>query len=146
MEVIINYYAVLAATLAAIVLGSLWYGPLFGKIWMKEVGVTNEMADEFRKDKKKMRGMYRSYLLMAIASLIMVYVQVHSLAFAMTYLNISGVNAALQGAFWNWLGFVMPVSLAGVLWENKSWRWWFITAGYYLVALVIISLIIVLWP
>ena len=35
----INWLAVIAATVVAFVLGGLWYGPLFGKAWMKEMGV-----------------------------------------------------------------------------------------------------------
>jgi hypothetical protein len=34
----INWLAVLVATVIYMVLGALWYGPLFGKAWMKAVG------------------------------------------------------------------------------------------------------------
>jgi hypothetical protein len=36
----INYWAVLAAALFTIALGFLWYGPLFGKSWMRHARVT----------------------------------------------------------------------------------------------------------
>lgn len=35
----INLWAVLVAAVSAFVLGGLWYGPLFGKAWMRESGV-----------------------------------------------------------------------------------------------------------
>jgi hypothetical protein len=35
----INWVAVLASTVAAFILGGLWYGPLFSKPWMREMGV-----------------------------------------------------------------------------------------------------------
>src|SRR5271169_507309 len=35
----INWIAVAAATIAAFALGGLWYGPLFSKPWMREMGV-----------------------------------------------------------------------------------------------------------
>ncbi len=35
----INWIAVVASTIAAFVLGGLWYGPLFSKPWMREMGV-----------------------------------------------------------------------------------------------------------
>ncbi len=38
----INYLAVLVSTVLAFVLGALWYGPLFGKIWLKEMNFTEE--------------------------------------------------------------------------------------------------------
>ena len=44
--VVINWFAVIAATLVGFVAGSLWYGPIFGKVWMKESGITKEKAEE----------------------------------------------------------------------------------------------------
>ena len=40
MDLPINLAAVLAAALAAFVLGFLWHGPLFGKLWMRLMGFT----------------------------------------------------------------------------------------------------------
>lgn len=37
----INWLAILAAA-SSLVIGFLWYGPLFGKAWMKESGMTEE--------------------------------------------------------------------------------------------------------
>src|SRR6266498_2968533 len=34
-----NYWAILVAVAATMVLGFLWYGPIFGKAWMKEMGI-----------------------------------------------------------------------------------------------------------
>ena len=34
----INWIAVIVATVAGFVLGGLWYGPIFGKIWRREAG------------------------------------------------------------------------------------------------------------
>ena len=38
----LNWLAILAATVAAFVLGWLWYGPLFGQAWLKAIGKTAE--------------------------------------------------------------------------------------------------------
>jgi len=38
----INWIAVIASTVAAFVLGGLWYGPLFSKPWMREMGVGHD--------------------------------------------------------------------------------------------------------
>ena len=58
---------------------------------------------------------------------------------------MSDLNAGLQGGFWNWLGFVMPVTLGIVLWEGKSWKLFGINAGYYLVSLPIMGVILAMW-
>lgn len=42
MEFHVNYLAVLAATATAMFIGSLWYGPILGKQWMKENNFTPE--------------------------------------------------------------------------------------------------------
>ncbi|MFN3694309.1 MAG: DUF1761 domain-containing protein, partial [Ignavibacterium sp.] len=38
----INYLAVLVCGIISMVIGSLWYGPLFSKLWMKQHGFTEE--------------------------------------------------------------------------------------------------------
>jgi hypothetical protein len=67
------------------------------------------------------------------------------LVFGSTYQNISGIEAGLSAGFWNWLGFVAPVTLGKVLWEGKPWKLWFLDSGNYLLTLlgmgVILSLL-----
>lgn len=41
----VNWWAIIAATAATMALGALWYGPLFGKQWMKLEGLTKEDTD-----------------------------------------------------------------------------------------------------
>ena len=38
----LNWWAILAATAAAFVLGGIWYGPVFGKAWMAAIGKTED--------------------------------------------------------------------------------------------------------
>lgn len=59
--------AVLVCGVAALVIGSIWYGPLFGKAWMKIMGVEN-MSEEQKQAMKK--GMWMMYLSQFILSLI----------------------------------------------------------------------------
>jgi len=136
----INYLAVVGAAVVAMVLGFLWYGPLFGKKWIESSGLSTEKLNEM-----KARGMGTTYALMVVSTLIMSYVLSHVLVFASTYMNVSGISAGLSTGFWNWLGFVAPVSLGAVLWDGKSWTYWFITAGYYLVSLLLMGVILALW-
>lgn len=136
----INYWAILVNVVLAMVLGFLWYGPLFGKKWIASMGWTEAQVQEGMK-----RGMQKSMALMAIGSLIMSFVLSHSLVFASTYLGESGVGAGLMTGFWNWIGFVAPVLVGAVAWEGKSWAWWCITAGYYLVLLCLMGVMFALW-
>ncbi len=140
-----NYIAVLVAAVAAVALGSLWYGPLFGKAWMKTLGFGPEDLERMKNDPAGKKKMMRSYAIMAVGSLIMSFVLARTLIAVNTTEHIAGVGLALKVAFWYWLGFVAPVSISGVLWESKSWKWWFITAGYYLVSLFVMGVIITLF-
>ena len=133
----LNYLAIVIAAIASMVLGFLWYGPIFGKQWMKEMGFSKEKMDQSKK-----AGMTKSYALMAVGSLVMSFVLANALVFASTYLKASGVFAGLMVGFWNWLGFVAPVTLGSVLWEGKSWKLWFLNNGYYLVTLSVMGAIL----
>lgn len=133
----INFIAVLASTVAMMVLGFLWYGPIFGKLWMREVGMTKADAEAAKK-----KGMTKSYVLMAVSAFVMSYV----FSVVLAQFNTTDVGMALQGAFWTWLGFIATVMLGKVLWENKSWTLYALDSGYYLVGLGIIGIILTLWP
>ncbi len=134
----VNPLAILLCVIASVVIGSLWYGPFFGKQWMKIVGI--EMPKTMTPKVKKM--MMKSYGIQIVGSIVMAFVMAHSMVFAMAYLGITGVSAGLQGGFWNWLGFVAPVLLGPVIWEGKPWKLWFINAGYHLVNLCVMGVII----
>ncbi len=136
----VNYLAVLVAAVASMIIGSLWYGPLFGKPWMALIGMTPEKIAA-----AKGKGMTMSYALMFVGSLVMSFVLAHSLIFASAYTNTTGAIAGMMVGFWSWLGFVAPVTLGSVLWENKSWNLWLLNNGYYIVTLVVIGIILALW-
>ena len=137
-EVPINYVAVVAAAAASMVIGMLWYGPLFGKPWVALMGWTSEET-EAAKAKGK-----RSMVWAALGSLVMAYVLAHSLVFASAYLNASGVPAGLMAGFWSWLGFVAPVSLGVVLWEGRPWKLCVLNNAYWLIALLVMGMILAL--
>jgi hypothetical protein len=128
------------AAIASMVLGFLWYGPIFGKMWMKMMGM--KMADM---KKAQAKGMTMQYGLMFVGSLVMAYVLAHALVFASAYTKTSGISAGLMVGMWNWLGFIAPVTLTSVLWEGKSWNLWLLNNGYYLVSLLTMGAILAMW-
>lgn len=136
----INYLAVLLAAVASMVLGFLWYGPLFGKTWMALSGMTQETIDA-----GKARGMNKQYAAAFTGSVVMSYVLAHAIIFASGFLGTYGVSAGLTAGFWNWLGFVAPVTLGVVLWEGKPWKSWVLNNGYYLVSLLSMGMILAAW-
>lgn len=141
MDVVINYWAVLTSAVAAIVLGALWYGPFFGKQWMHIIGITmtGEMTNAAR------RSMVRSYAIQTVTVLVMAFVMAHVLFFVSEIFGVEGVFGGITAAIWIWLGFVAPVTIGSVLWENRPWRYWFITAGYYFITLSMMGVIFAVW-
>ena len=123
------------------VLGYVWYGPLFGKKWSHLMG----WSDDAVREMQSKGNMGKSYGIMAVGALVMAFVLAHSLIFASAYLHESGISAGLQTGFWNWLGFVVPLTLGPVLWEGKSWKLWMLNAGYYLVGLLLMGVLLALW-
>lgn len=133
----INIWAVLVCAAINMVLGMVWYSPkVFGTAWMKGLG--KSMADI---EKAKGKGMGSSYALMMVSAVVMAYVLAHFVDFAQAMTVTEGIQTGL----WSWLGFVAPVMLGGVLWEGKSWKFYWISAGYYLVSLVIFGAILATW-
>lgn len=133
----INYWAVLVAAVANMVIGSIWFGPMFSRTWMRLSGMTPEALE-----RAKAKGMASQYLLAFVGSLLMAFVLAHAFEFASTYMKVSGYPAGISTGFWNWLGFIVPVTLGAVLWEGKSWKYWFLNIGYYLISLVVMGMII----
>lgn len=140
VEVPINYLAVIVAAVANMIIGFLWYGPIFGKEWIAMMGFTKEQMEEARK-----KSMNKTYALAFVGSLLTAYVLAHALVFASSYMQVYGVSAGLSAGFWNWLGFVVPVLLGTVLWEGRSWKLWGLNVGYYLVSILVMSIILSIW-
>ncbi|QQR60836.1 DUF1761 domain-containing protein [Candidatus Uhrbacteria bacterium] len=135
-----NYLAILVAAISTVVLGFLWYGPLFGKPWMKLMGI-----DPSKMSKEAMKGMNKTYALMSIGSLVLAYVLSFTTEFAMTYTQTFGWVGGVMSGFWTWLGFFAPVQMDEQLWGNKPWKLYFINTGYRLVSLIIMGVILAVW-
>lgn len=132
----------LGCVVFSMIVGTLWYGPLFGKIWSREMGWTD--ADK-QKAMANPSQMYISYGLTAVGSLLIAYVLAHGLTFGNAYMQMSGLQGNLMGAFWFWLGFMVPVLLNEVLFGRKTWTTLAINAAYYLALLGGMAAILAYW-
>ena len=134
MQVPVNYWAVAAATVASYIFGAIWYGVIFNKTRVRLTGITD------------MKPKPVNCILVLISMFIMAFVLKHSLVFGDQYLNISGVPAGLEGAFFLWLGFVATVTLVTKLYENKPWGLWLLDNAYWLISMMIMGVILSVWP
>ena len=130
-DITINYWSVVAATIASVILGVLWYNKaLFGKQWMKMSGLPD----------KKPEGQGK----MMLFGFISTFVQAFVLANIVGMFG-GGVGAGLQAGFWMWLGFQGTLTLGSVLWERKPFQLWVLNNGYNLIALLLMGLILGYW-
>ena len=136
-DVMINYWAVLGAALAAMVVGSLWYGPLFGKVWMKPMGwdPNQPMSPEKRKAGNK------AMMWMIPVSLLTAYVLAHFVDYTASITWAEGA----QAGFWIWLGFQFTLLLQSVIFEGKKKEAFYVNAGYQLVTLAVMGAILAVW-
>lgn len=136
-ELMVNYWTVLVTSIVGIIIGSLWYGPIFGKQWMKLSGI--KMPKTITPQIKK--EMRRSYLIMFVSLLITNFV----LGQMIKYNGLTDFVSAASLAFFIWLGFYAPVMVGAVIWEGKPWKLYFINITHYLVALIVSSYILAIW-
>lgn len=139
----INWLAVVVSAIAYFVIGWLWFGPLFGKWWAKEMKMDMPA-------KPSMADMAKPMAMSIIGYLLVVIVFAHVLeAFTERAWMEGGaertIAMALEGAGWTWLGFFLPKELDGVAWQKRSWGVAAINGAYHLVALGIVAVILTVW-
>lgn len=140
---LINYWSILACGIASMVLGFLWYGPVFGKMWMELMG-WDPSNTAMMEEKKK--GAKAGYVLMFLGSLVMAWVLSHSILYMKDFMvDQTALSSGLTTAFFTWLGFIATVTMGSVLWEGKSWKLWCFNNAYYLVQLLMFGAILTLW-
>jgi hypothetical protein len=139
MQIHVNYLAVLVAAVASFALGGLWYGPLFGKAWAKAQGM-GEM-------KPSGAEIGRAFALNILGLLLMSWVLAHHVVVWMPTKppGAPDVQLGLAAGFFNWLGFVVPMLLNSVAFEKKSWKVFGINAGYQVISLLVMGVILAVW-
>lgn len=135
----INFLAVLACGIWSMILGFIWYGPLFGKKWMQIIGADAESKKE-REEMQKSAGPL--YGIQFVLSLFQAYVLAYYIA---GWQDASGIENAL----WIWAAFVVPILAGNAMWNNDSkeisWARFLIQAGYQLLLFVSFGFILGTW-
>ena len=126
--IIVSFWPTFGAAVAAVLVGLIWYGPLFGAQWKKLAKVTSDPK----------RVLLSTFMGLLAAMLI---------AYVMSYLGmawrVGDFSGALGLGFWSWIGFVAPTLFAYVNWESQPIKLYAMHAGYWLVAFVVMALALV---
>ena len=138
-----NFLALLAAAASSLVIGFVWYGPLFGKAWMTASGMTEEkikqgnMALIFG-----LSFVFACFLAITMWAQVMIgggNGEIHGQAPYLTFKH-GVLHGALMGIF-----VILPVLGTIALYERKSIKYVLIAAGYWTVTLAIMGGIINAW-
>ncbi len=134
----VNYVTILGAAVTSMIVGGIWYGPLFGKKWMEICGVSAFDEAQRKQMQKEALPLYGIQFVLAL-------LQLYVLAGLVNWENGSAVGIA----FWMWLGFVMPTIAGSAMWNNDStkikWARFLIQTGYQLVMFLIYGYMLGLW-
>ncbi len=135
----LNVIAIVVAAVVAFMIGFLWHGPLFGKYWMKMMGIPQAEVDAAQ---SKGMGPMLPTMLIAFVQQIVVAVVISVLVQS---LNITTISQALLLATLLWVGFIASTLLNSVLWEKRKMDLYLFGIGYHFVLVVAVSLILVSW-
>lgn len=128
----LNYLAILSAAITSFAIGGLWYSPtLLGKVWMREVNLTEEDA--------KAANMGKIFGLAFVAALVI----------AFNLAAFLGPDATVTtGAFYGFLAGIGWVAMAmGIndLFEQRSLKLYLINACYHTLTFTVMGAILGLW-
>jgi hypothetical protein len=127
-----NLWAVLAAGVASLLLGSLWYSPaLFGAAWMRATGLTQEQA--------------RSASMVQILGMTLLLALIGAAVFALFLGPKPELGFATGAGFSAGLCWVAGSFGINYLFEQRPLRLFLINGGYYTVQYTLIGVILGAW-
>jgi hypothetical protein len=121
----------LVAALATFLLGGLWYGPLFGKAWQRQTGLSDEQVKS--------------------ANMPKVFGLSFALAFVAAWVFAMFLGPAPDPAFAIGVGAMAGLCWVGAsfgindLFEQRSFKLWAINAGYHTLAFTMFGAVFGLW-
>lgn len=157
----INFYALLAAAASSLAIGFIWYNPkVFGGIWMRETGMTEEKAREANMAIMLGATFVYAFLIAFILQMLTIH-QFGALgmvggdptvakpsyaAFMADYGTAFRTfkHGALHG-FMTGLFLAFPLVGTNALYERRSFKYVMVVAGYWIVCCMIMGGIVCGW-
>lgn len=131
----LNYLAVIAAAVAASIVGAVWYSPLlFGKQYIKLRGLDPDAIVNMRPPVWELLGEFARNLVIA-----------YVLARFILQNETASWMSAIQTGFWIWIGFQATLLMGSLLHEKMPFKLYAIHAGDALVKIVLMAAITGIW-
>lgn len=127
----VNYLAVAAGAVFNMILGFLWYGPFFGKLWMK-------LIEKKQEDIEGNPLMYVFSFVAAFVAGIVLYLVVIGF-------DASNFGAGLLAGIVAWLGFVVTTTLTFSIFEGPKLSVWMLFISYQLVIFGVVGGVFAVW-
>jgi hypothetical protein len=129
----VNWVGVVVATVVTFGLGALWYSPvLFAKAWMAAHGYTAEQVQAMRRTAGRAYAVtFLCWLLMATA-----------VGILLRQISIESAVTGFKVGLLAWVGFAVPVGLSSHVFSQRRFAAFAIDAGYQLVSLLIMGLVL----
>ncbi|MCP4438342.1 MAG: DUF1761 domain-containing protein [Aureispira sp.] len=156
----LKFWIIPIAALIPMIMGFLWYGPIMGKAWMKETGMTEEKAKEG--NMAVIFGL--SYLLSNFLGFALLSITVHQMGIFSLFAGQEGFGVAGGAAQVQFEAVVAPLkdlhrtfghgafhgAIAGVciaftilatnaMFEMKSWKYIWINSGYWIITMALMG-------
>lgn len=116
-DVIIDWAGVTVAVAVTLVIGALWYGPLFGKSWLAHIGKTREDL--------RAQGPALGYLVAILGSFLTAIV----LTYVTQWAEAGDFAEGMAAGAVIWLGSTVATALTGGVFEGRPWGLIMINAG-----------------
>ena len=125
-DVTIDWVGVIVATVVAMVIGGLWYGPLFAKAWMGYIGKTRE-------ELRAQGGIGYGFAIVGafILSIVMTYVT--------QWAAVEGFGEGALVGIVMWAGFIISTVVTGGVFEGRPWGLIYINSGNSLVTFLVVG-------
>ena len=156
-----NFYSLLTASLASLLIGFVWYNPkVFGTIWIRESGI------KFDPDNKpnRLKMLLIHFICAFFMAVILQFLVIHQTAVVSliggdakkglpsftAFMADYGTNfrtfkhGALHGTLTG-LFFVMPLFGITALYEGRGFKYVLVAAGYWVISLAVMGGIICAW-
>lgn len=128
----VNMLAVLLGTLVFFGIGALWYGPLFGRIWRRLTGVTDEMVNAGPQPGQK--PVWLIMLLAFLLEMVVVLMLGHNIARSSAAPHVIMMMAIGFGAL-----IMTPALGINYLFQMRPGKLFAIDAGYLVVGMAAVG-------
>lgn len=152
-----NFLALCLASLSSLVVGFIWYNPkVFGNVWMRESGMTEEKAKGMNMAVTFGVSLIYAFFIAFTLQWLVIHqwgvfstvggdVNNESFKAFMTEENANAFRTFKHGMLHGFLAglfFALPVLGTSALYERRSFKYTFVTGGYWVVTAMIMGGII----